>query len=455
MQASLSRNKPALIARTRSQDDKTLSFPSNKVTSLVNMSSTHATSGASSASPPAPPKLKSSCDMCSVSKVRCESQKPVCSRCSKLGHPCSYSIARRVGRRHGSRRAQEHPAEPRQVPGADSGRQATSSRSYGRFAAQPSGVPSLAPLRPSASTGGPPGTGEGGPSSSSHGPKPKIPGPRPSDDLPRDVWDVPTTSPPLLSDGQGAQPPCGQTTSSSVASNGRRSVGSIMSVSIEASSSAALDGPGDCAGTAMALQEQLEYGNKRLSNSLPAVLGGGSGRFPSELMRSVDSALETLSSACNRLSTVLICTCSERLDVGLLVATVCISMLDMCDAIISSSAASSAESTGASAGSDGDDAFRQWNFLNFPTNSQKRKASIMDLDREPPAEGNSILVRVFDELPKVASLVLQFSKRYKVANAPDGAITGSSDLLYALASYARVRLQNVKNEATGRLQGTL
>lgn len=64
----------------------------------------------------APQKLKSSCDACSASKVRCESQKPTCSRCANMGHPCSYSAARRVGRRHGrgpSYAKKRAPAEPR------------------------------------------------------------------------------------------------------------------------------------------------------------------------------------------------------------------------------------------------------------------------------------------------------------------------------------------------------
>lgn len=450
LQASINQNKSTFRPSTQSQSTVIL-IQENELTSHVNMSSTQNTTGTSNASPAVPPRLKNSCDMCSVSKVRCESQKPVCSRCTKLGHPCSYSIARRVGRRHGSRRIQEHPAEPpvRQVPGAIPERQAQDSRSYGRSTAQSCSLPSLVPLRPS--TAGPPGTEDDALPSSSHGRKKT--GPRPIDDVRQGFQDILMSSPPLLSPGQSVQPQYCQATSSSVTSNGRPSGGSITSFSNEASSLAALDESIDCMGVAMALQEQLEDGSTRLCSSSPSMLGGGGRRFPMEFMRSVDGALETLSSACNRLSTVLICTCSERLEVGLLVATVCISMLDMYGAIVRYSATSSQELTGTSAGEN--DAFQQWNLLDLTTNSHKRRASLMELDRGPPAEESPILDRVFEELPKVGSLVLQFSKRYRAVNAPDGAMTGSTELLYALASYARVRLQNVKNEATGQHQYTV
>ncbi|KAI6245260.1 hypothetical protein HI914_06548 [Erysiphe necator] len=43
-------------------------------------------------------KLKDTCDICSSSKVRCDKQKPTCGRCERLGQPCLYSPARRIGR---------------------------------------------------------------------------------------------------------------------------------------------------------------------------------------------------------------------------------------------------------------------------------------------------------------------------------------------------------------------
>jgi len=49
-------------------------------------------------------KLKDTCDMCSASKVRCNKEKPICSRCEQLGYPCFYSPARRMGRPHPPKR---------------------------------------------------------------------------------------------------------------------------------------------------------------------------------------------------------------------------------------------------------------------------------------------------------------------------------------------------------------
>ncbi|KAI1163371.1 hypothetical protein F5B18DRAFT_619983 [Nemania serpens] len=46
------------------------------------------------------PKLKDSCDPCSASKLRCDKQKPTCTRCAGLKQPCYYSPARRAGRPH-------------------------------------------------------------------------------------------------------------------------------------------------------------------------------------------------------------------------------------------------------------------------------------------------------------------------------------------------------------------
>jgi hypothetical protein len=45
-----------------------------------------------------PTQLRSSCDSCANSKIRCSKEKPVCSRCEKRDISCSYSVPRRSGR---------------------------------------------------------------------------------------------------------------------------------------------------------------------------------------------------------------------------------------------------------------------------------------------------------------------------------------------------------------------
>jgi hypothetical protein len=46
-------------------------------------------------------RLRNSCDICTLSKLKCSREKPVCQRCVDRGcqHDCNYSVARRPGRR--------------------------------------------------------------------------------------------------------------------------------------------------------------------------------------------------------------------------------------------------------------------------------------------------------------------------------------------------------------------
>ncbi|CAN8104991.1 unnamed protein product [Discula destructiva] len=204
----------------------------------------------------------------------------------------------------------------------------------------------------------------------------------------------------------------------------------------------------------MALQEQLVTANE----DLRAV--SGDVRYNAAFMRSAIAAVRIVDVAYDQVSTVLICPCSgpDRMDVGLMVATVCNSVLDLYSVIIGNSA-TSPEVTGASCSSAeegfGGDAFQQWTFRDAARDAHERHPSSMQLGWDDSPAGAPMLVCVIEELPKMASLVLQFAKRYRPTSGPyDEAISGRSDLLYGLASYVRTRLHNVKNEATGQLQRT-
>ncbi|KAF2237157.1 hypothetical protein EV356DRAFT_27274 [Viridothelium virens] len=48
--------------------------------------------------PEAPVKLRSTCDACSIAKVKCDKKQPVCDRCQTNGFRCSYSPSRRHGK---------------------------------------------------------------------------------------------------------------------------------------------------------------------------------------------------------------------------------------------------------------------------------------------------------------------------------------------------------------------
>ncbi|OIW25639.1 hypothetical protein CONLIGDRAFT_647381 [Coniochaeta ligniaria NRRL 30616] len=53
---------------------------------------------------PTPLKLRGSCDACSLSKVRCDKLKPICSRCARRKITCQYVATKRVGPKQNSTR---------------------------------------------------------------------------------------------------------------------------------------------------------------------------------------------------------------------------------------------------------------------------------------------------------------------------------------------------------------
>jgi hypothetical protein len=60
-------------------------------------------------------RLKDTCDMCSASKVRCDKIKPVCGRCKRLEYPCFYSPARRIPKRPNHQSTESSSAGQHQV----------------------------------------------------------------------------------------------------------------------------------------------------------------------------------------------------------------------------------------------------------------------------------------------------------------------------------------------------
>jgi len=50
-------------------------------------------------SPPPGPVLRSSCDVCAASKVKCTQERPVCHRCASSGAACVYGVSRKHGRK--------------------------------------------------------------------------------------------------------------------------------------------------------------------------------------------------------------------------------------------------------------------------------------------------------------------------------------------------------------------
>jgi hypothetical protein len=58
---------------------------------------------------PRQPKLRDSCIACSTSKVKCQKEKPTCSRCSERGLTCEYATSKRTGRQSYNARSTASP----------------------------------------------------------------------------------------------------------------------------------------------------------------------------------------------------------------------------------------------------------------------------------------------------------------------------------------------------------
>lgn len=57
-------------------------------------------------------KLRHSCEACALSKVKCQKQKPTCSRCQRRGVECHYLAIKRAGRRYSNPRVDSTQLSP-------------------------------------------------------------------------------------------------------------------------------------------------------------------------------------------------------------------------------------------------------------------------------------------------------------------------------------------------------
>ena len=357
-------------------------------------------------------RLKDSCDMCSASKVRCTREKPVCDRCAKLGYPCFYSPARRVGRPH-RRRATLSSSQPIISTQSES----YSSVPHDRMIrSQADCFQSRAALPHDFNVSG-----------SAHNHK--------SSSTPNmQVGSVPTGSCDYLNFSG-----INSGLNSASSTNEPQNTSPISESRVRSISNATAGAPNgcesDCAGIAMGLQQQLEA-----AYETPALLSMREGGQMEE--KGTDAAMETAGSALRQLSTMLIYPCSERLEVGLLVAAACNSILDVYNVIIRSSAAQplSLSDMSVLTMTMVDDAL-DCNTMTLPESS----SGPLCFD---DFEEDILLVRVMGQLAKMARVIIQFTKRYK-ARCSDNA--DSSDLLYAVATYLKRRLQTIKDETIGRL----
>lgn len=81
---------------------------------------------------PGPPKLRSSCDHCGNSKVKCDKGQPECERCISHGLPCAYGVSRKMGkppRRSSVSRSMNSPAAANESNGNNNSTSTSSSGS--------------------------------------------------------------------------------------------------------------------------------------------------------------------------------------------------------------------------------------------------------------------------------------------------------------------------------------
>ncbi|CBF79139.1 hypothetical protein AN7073.2 [Aspergillus nidulans FGSC A4] len=297
-------------------------------------------------------KLKDSCDVCSASKLRCDKQKPTCARCANLNRPCTYSPARRGGRPHRVRRDR-----------SKSQSQSQSSRQFfGMPDANTSSSPFAEPTRVPSQT-------DRGMSCSND-------------------WFLRTQS--RVHDHiQDSQP------SAQSAKVSPSPCKNPMNTRLAAETA---ETDMDCTRVALSIVEQLERSQEqRPRSTAPTYTHGGL----------------TATEACQRLLTILMCPCSDQAEVALLVASGCISLMD----VIHSSAGFASESLGHDGSvsscnsppisSEQDPLIRSWS----QPQSISRSCSLASDSRSQVGD-----------LSKIAKVIVQFTERYcqdaKVAAEP-------------------------------------
>lgn len=405
-------------------------------------------------------RLKITCDTCSASKIKCEKQRPQCSRCNKLGYQCFYSPARRKGRPHlGNNRdppsvdsvdtGERPPKKPRTVAGLDH----TSLQTEVRDIVGPSRITRARSIVEQ--------------QQQQH----------------EDFGNYDYEPDGILNYQQGtsAYPdhqsnmPFHSNVESSTSTTGTSSP-NIFPLPIEPSNSLRLDladdtstnvwsakssnsDPGsgteyfNCALLAMEMLQQLKM---TCMQPLPQI--------PSSNLYfhipTLDARIHANSTAIRRLSTILICPCSCNPDVGLLNVALCAAILDSYWTILRSSVATvpqtSAEVDNPIAGSS-NTTYELNNTINL-TKDLISHPENMQLGVEYQGSGRVsqqvIVRRVLEELPKVAHVVMQFTRRYSDTSEAAGFKDSKGDvalLLPTLAVGQKIRLKDMIEKATNLL----
>ncbi|KAJ5089208.1 hypothetical protein N7532_007892 [Penicillium argentinense] len=396
----------------------------------------------------APPKLKDSCDMCSSSKIKCNKEKPVCSRCRKLGYPCFYSPARRIGRPHPNRRTtirkspearscptrrttnENLPSTPKDLPPTT--RDETFLQSPGSWERDSQNPlhwldelylsPMMEEHATSTTAFSEDSCALGGFEAHKLSPVQMQP-----------VMDLDLFN---FSDALSSDSSSHWAQLSDADSNILLDMPLALDQSMDQVTSAdAFDGnlscdqtpssdssESDCVTSAIEILRGLQKPQKGIEASSDGLDGSG-----------LVTRMQKASSAINRLSTILVCPCSQKTYVAILVASVCLTILDVYDSLFhreTSMAGNACPNANASMGLQGD--IEQTDFGEM--------ASLRSSKNEFQCEVSSM--QVLEELSKLANVVMQFSCKYK----GDSQLQSSSTLS-GLAESLKQRLRLVTNEA--------
>jgi len=353
-------------------------------------------------------KLKEACDMCSASKIKCNKAKPVRSRCEKLGFRCSYSPTRRMGRPHPPR-----PPPSQIIPKTtrDSTKRLATIRTKDDHAESASSIERGFSLRnqfrpkatdkfreftidfdddrlPGNQGSGTLQTQKIGNEYSSENPCTSRQGALRSARL----FSFDNQGNTIEMDGFFQQGNLDGGTSvlfSNAPHQSRKTSSSTDKLSGASTNGDGSTSPNasdeDCAVLAMNMLQDL---------NMTCLKRVASGTSANEMeMETIDAPMRNVSRAVRCISAILVCPCSQKTDVGLLAAAVCTSILDTYESIFRSC-----------------------------------------IPRES--------ARVLEELPKVASLVMQFNNR-----CCEDVKDYSGNLLPALGASLKARLQTMTNEA--------
>ncbi|KAF2229685.1 hypothetical protein EV356DRAFT_570914 [Viridothelium virens] len=381
--------------------------------------------------------------MCSASKVRCDKRRPVCSRCARLGYPCFYSPARRVRKRKYS--SEETVGDD--VETKTDARQNVQTNSTGGQGHDPYSAPA--------------GTFDDNETFNFTN----------LESLSNSNWNKLTSGIPFTRnqvgleqkddfsmvdlEGNGAADcgsahPSNLTFSTNVSSVpttlhhhglSESSLESVFSHG-EADKASMPNDDADCAIVAMSILQRLSTSTPRqISPSSSSTSTGPVSPTSSSATHDANVQFQTVAVAIKRASTILICPCSRRGDVGLLVITVCIALLDMLEAMLHGTAPSQIDHSSKS---------KRSTFKRSPMNTIMRNlATSLEIGARNLRDDSDFTTKtmhILEQLPQVASLVTQFMKRYE-----QDMQRGGSDLLGALGASVMCRLKGMTDEVTDRM----